>query len=86
MKGVDSMTCPKCGKEVNDTNKFCGYCGAKLKKFQNAMPAEISQNAIPVEKQQNVLPWEGENNSFVKCSNTQQSGVNVNQLKKGEKL
>lgn len=24
------MTCPKCGKEVRDGAKFCGYCGAPL--------------------------------------------------------
>ena len=23
--------CSKCGKENNDTAKFCAYCGAKLK-------------------------------------------------------
>ena len=24
------MICPKCGKEVRDAAKFCGYCGAPL--------------------------------------------------------
>lgn len=23
--------CPKCGKEVNEKNKFCRHCGVKLK-------------------------------------------------------
>ncbi len=24
------MYCPKCGKPVNDNDRFCGACGAKL--------------------------------------------------------
>lgn len=26
------MFCPKCGKELSDTSKFCGNCGYKLEK------------------------------------------------------
>lgn len=29
------MFCPKCGKELPDIAKFCGYCGYKLEKSEN---------------------------------------------------
>ena len=28
------MFCSKCGKEIKDEDKFCTYCGQKLKKIQ----------------------------------------------------
>ncbi|MGC8502931.1 zinc-ribbon domain-containing protein [Desulfurella sp.] len=26
------MFCPNCGKEIDDSSKFCKFCGAKIEK------------------------------------------------------
>ena len=33
------MHCPNCGKELNDTQKFCGGCGTNVEKFLAEKPA-----------------------------------------------
>ena len=35
------MVCPKCGKEVRDGAKFCGYCGAPLTASAAAAPTHV---------------------------------------------
>lgn len=38
------MICKKCGKEIKDTAKFCGYCGSANKPIVGEQPPEISEN------------------------------------------
>ena len=33
MRGEEKMKCQKCGEEVNEQNKFCPHCGAKLETY-----------------------------------------------------
>ncbi|MCQ2503146.1 MAG: zinc-ribbon domain-containing protein, partial [Saccharofermentans sp.] len=33
------MHCPNCGKELKDTQKFCGGCGTNVEKFLAEKPA-----------------------------------------------
>ena len=37
------MTCPKCGKEIADDLRFCGYCGAPLEGAQKEPEFEEPQ-------------------------------------------
>lgn len=41
------MFCPKCGKEIKETAKFCNFCGEKLNTIAEAsrfMPTEDQNN------------------------------------------
>jgi len=41
------MNCPKCGTEVDENQKFCGSCGAKLEHIEDAGSEEnISENTV----------------------------------------
>ena len=40
------MFCPKCGKELPDTARFCGNCGNKLKKRGNAKRISIKSKKL----------------------------------------
>lgn len=44
------MVCPKCGKNVADGAKFCGYCGTKLEGFseENFSAVQISESSAPM--------------------------------------
>ena len=39
------MFCPKCGKELADSARFCAYCGSKLKEG-----AEEEQRSSPMDR------------------------------------
>lgn len=38
------MICPKCGKEIQDNQKFCNFCGSKIE-IQPAQPVVSAQPA-----------------------------------------
>lgn len=44
------MFCHKCGKEINDSAKFCSACGAKLNYNENKSPntAKLIEEKDPV--------------------------------------
>ncbi len=35
------MFCPNCGKEIEDSSKFCKYCGAKIESNQNTTTFQV---------------------------------------------
>lgn len=43
------MNCPKCGKEISDTQKFCNFCGTKI---QHEQPVEEESNVADVEQKE----------------------------------
>ena len=52
--GVKMKVCPNCGKELKDTAKFCGGCGAKLEDQPAENTMDISKSASFI--QWNILP------------------------------
>jgi DNA-directed RNA polymerase subunit RPC12/RpoP len=44
------MFCPKCGKEIDNTAKVCGYCGFKIPPREETPPApkKAAEPALPV--------------------------------------
>ena len=41
VKGVFSMFCKKCGKQINTDSAFCNYCGAKVEMANNSNSDEL---------------------------------------------
>lgn len=56
------MFCKNCGKEINETDAFCQYCGSKVEK-EEAKAEEVKVEAEPVfeaaapEKPEPKKPW-----------------------------
>lgn len=50
------MICPKCGKEVDDGNVFCKFCGASLNETEN-----VNEEQKKLENEENEVKQEQEN-------------------------
>jgi|GEM_PF-625410 hypothetical protein len=57
------MYCQKCGKEIDDSTNFCGYCGAKVES-KNQSPEDIEDNAENAANKDDDLNYDDYPNPF----------------------
>lgn len=42
------MKCPKCSKEIDDQDLFCGFCGAKIEKLESPVKKKKRKIGIKI--------------------------------------
>lgn len=71
------MTCKKCGKEISDNSKFCGYCGQLVEKV-DSLNSTNNQDVNDISMDNVIHDSEG--------TIIEEKGVNVEKLENGTQM